>query len=91
MDKQGNIIFGKRSNPNNSEKRAPHPTLMGGTDPEVQAAGIIDIRGGKIYSIDDRSGHFRPNIKSMDKVESVLEKLYEKNKFLFDRKSKWRK
>ena len=30
MDKDGEIIFGKRSNPNDSSIRAPHPTLIGG-------------------------------------------------------------
>lgn len=25
----------------------PHPTLIGGTNPTVQGAGIVEIRGGK--------------------------------------------
>ena len=29
MDKNGNIIFGKRENPNDGRKRSPHPTLIG--------------------------------------------------------------
>lgn len=33
--KKGNIIFGKRINPNNPQKRAPHPTLIGGVDPKI--------------------------------------------------------
>ena len=28
MDTNGNIIFGKRYNPNNASKRSPHPTLI---------------------------------------------------------------
>ena len=40
-----------------SKTPTPHPTLIGGKDPKVKMAGILDIRGGKIYSYDDRSGH----------------------------------
>ena len=43
LDKDGNIFFGKRCNPNNSKGRSPHPTLIGGKDPIVQCAGIIDF------------------------------------------------
>ena len=91
MDKQGNIIFGKRANPNNPSKRAPHPTLIGGKDPQVQAAGMITFRKGRVLSIDDRSGHFRPNSLSLDKVDAALSKLYARNHNLFDKNSKWRK
>lgn len=91
MDDKGNIIFGKRANPNNPMKRAPHPTLVGGTDPQVQCAGMITFSNGKIVSVNNESGHFRPNIKSLDKVDQALKKLYEKNPYLFSKKSKWRK
>lgn len=91
MDTNGNIIFGKRCNPNDSAKRAPHPTLIGGKNPEVQCAGIIEFRKGRIFSVDNRSGHFRPNSKSLEKVDAVLRKIFNKNPNLFDRNSKWRK
>lgn len=91
MDNDGNIIFGKRSNPNNEDKRSPHPMLIGGKDPTVQVAGIIEFRKGKIYSVDDRSGHFRPNSKSMEKVDEFMKALYRRNPELFHSKSKWRK
>ena len=91
MDTNGNIIFGKRYNPNNSSKRSPHPTLIGGKNPEVQCAGIIKFTKGRILSVDDRSGHFRPNSKSLEKVDSFLDKLYKRNPNLFDKRSKWRK
>lgn len=91
MDTNGNIVFGKRQNPNNTSKRCPHPTLIGGKDPEVQCAGIIHFHKGRIVSVDERSGHFKPNSKSLDKVDSVLSKLYKKNPDIFDRDSKWRK
>ena len=37
------------------------------------------------------SGHYRPNIQSMGKVDSALQKLYESNPNLFHKDSKWRK
>ncbi len=91
MDQDGAIIFGKRSNPNDSSKRAPHPTLIGGKDPKVQNAGMITFRNGKIYSADNHSGHYRPNIQSMGKVDNALRKLYERDPKLFHKDSKWRK
>lgn len=91
MDKNGDIILGKRSNPNNPSKRAPHPTLIGGKDPEVQSAGMITLKNGKIFSIDNHSGHYRPNIQSMGKIENALQRLYERNPKLFHKDSKWRK
>lgn len=91
MDMDGNIIFGKRVNPVNPSKRAPHPTLIGGKNPKVQCAGMITFSKGKIVSIDNRSGHFKPNIQSMAKVEKAMDELYKKNPNVFSRKSKWRK
>lgn len=91
MDKSGNIIFGKRCNPNDGRKRSPHPTLLGGKNPEVQCAGMINFRNGKIYSVNTDSGHYRPNSKSLDKVNNALQKLYDSNPNLFHRQSKWRK
>lgn len=91
MDQRGNIIFGKRANPNNPNKRAPHPTLIGGKDPQVQCAGMITFHKGRILSVNDNSGHFKPNSKSLEKVDTALQKLYEKNPNLFDKDSKWRK
>lgn len=91
MDEKGNIIFSIRNNPNNPFSRAPHPTLIEGKDPKVKCAGMIEFRGGKIYGIDNKSGHYRPNIKSLKKVEEALNKLYKKNPQLFSKDSKWRK
>lgn len=91
MDTDGNIIFGKRANPNDQNKRAPHPTLIGGKDPQVQCAGMITFHKGRILSVNNSSGHFKPNSKSMEKVKAALQKLYEKNPNLFDKDSKWRK
>lgn len=41
----------------------------------VRGAGIIDIRGGKIYSIDNASGHFKPDKISLSSVQYAFEKL----------------
>ena len=65
--------------------------MIGGKDPQVQCAGIITFKDGKIFSIDNQSGHYRPNIKSMAKVEAFLDKLYKENPLLFYKTSKWRK
>lgn len=91
LDKNGNIIIGKRSNPNNPKKRAPHPTLIGGKDPQVQCAGIIEFRRGRIYKFNNASGHYQPNYASLSKVKKVLKRLYQKNPLLFHKDSPWRK
>ncbi len=91
MDKNGNIVFGKRVNPNDGRKRAPHPTLIGGKDPTVQCAGMIEFKKGRIVSANNSSGHYRPNIESMKKVDSALQKIYDKHPDAFDKQSKWRK
>lgn len=77
IDMDGNIIIGKR-NGNGKHEGAlptPHPTLIGGKDPQVQMAGMLDIRGGKIYSYDNQSGHYKPNIKSMKIADEVFGRL----------------
>ena len=91
MDTDGNIIFGKRSNPNDERKRAPHPTLIGGKDPQVQCAGMIVFKKGRIFSVDNQSGHYRPDLKSLNKVNDALERLCDSNPNLFDKNSIWRK
>lgn len=90
MDTNGNIIIGKRSNPNNPNARSPHPMLIGGKHPEVQCAGMITFKNGKIVSVDNQSGHFKPHINSLDKVDTALSDLAKRHPEIFDRKSKWR-
>ena len=87
VDTDGNLIFGKRSNPINPDARSPHPMFIGGKDPQVKVAGIIDFRGGKIFSIDVNSGHYRPPTQSLQAAEEVLSKL---PKEVFHRNSRWR-
>lgn len=88
VDTDGNLIFGKRSNPNNPNARSPHPMLIGGKDPQVKVAGIIEFRGGKIYAIDNDSGHYRPPSRSLEAAEKALTRLPRE---VFHRESKWRK
>ena len=91
MDAKGDIIIGKRANPNDGRKRAPHPTLIGGKDPQVQCAGMITFKKGRIVAVDTSSGHYRPNIQSLPKVQKALQKLCDKHPDLFDPNSEWRK
>lgn len=75
IDMQGNIIIGKRNGNGRDGAPTPHPTLIGGKDPQVQMAGILKVRGGKIYSYDNRSGHYKPNIQSMAAADEAFGKL----------------
>jgi hypothetical protein len=69
VDAKGDVIIAKRmGEPGGGPGRAtgmPHPTLIGGKNPTVLAAGEVEIRGGKIYRIDNQSGHFQPGRKTM--------------------------
>lgn len=73
VDTNGNLIIGRRNGSNKFQ--TPHPSLIGGKDPIVRMAGMVDIRNGKIHSWDDRSGHFKPNIKSMKYADEAFGKL----------------
>ncbi|MDD7063899.1 MAG: hypothetical protein PUI76_01230 [Mollicutes bacterium] len=76
---KGEVIIGDRNGNGRIGLPTPHPTFIGGIDPKVRMAGILKIRGGKIYSYDDRSGHYRPNIKSMKWADEAFAK-YPKSK-----------
>lgn len=91
MDDKGNIIIGVRQNPNDSSKRCPHPTLIGGKDPTVQCAGMITFSKGRISSVNTNSGHYRPNSESLPKVTSALQKMCDKHPEWFSPNSEWRK
>jgi hypothetical protein len=77
VDLEGNIIVGRRNGngTNKDDLPTPHPTLIGGKDPQVKVAGIIEIRGGKIYNYDNDSGHYKPNVKSMLAADEAFRKL----------------
>ncbi|GAA0666909.1 hypothetical protein GCM10010193_18200 [Kitasatospora atroaurantiaca] len=69
VDKNGDVWIGKRlAEPGAGPGRAtglPHPALIGGKDPVVLAAGETEVRGGRIYRIDNQSGHFQPPRSSL--------------------------
>ena len=44
LDSDGNIIIGTRAG-----QHMPHPTLIGGSDPTVHGAGIVEIRIFKVF------------------------------------------
>ena len=71
----GNIILGRRNGNGKGGAPTPHPTLIGGADPQVQMAGIVHIQGGKIASYDNQSGHYKPNAKSMHVADEAFGKL----------------
>lgn len=75
IDLEGNIILGKRNGNGRDGVPTPHPTLIGGKDPQVQMAGLVKIRGGKIVSYDNRSGHYKPHKKSMKVADDAFGKL----------------
>ncbi len=75
IDKHGNIIVGRRSGNGRGGAPTPHPTLIGGKNPQVQMAGILHIHGGKISIYDNHSGHYKPNIKSMSAADAAFSKL----------------
>ncbi len=75
IDMNGNIIIGRRNGNGRNGAPTPHPTLIGGQDPQVQMAGIIHIHGGKIASYDSQSGHYRPSQKSMEVADNAFGKL----------------
>ena len=70
VDMNGNIVIGSRAG-----QHMPHPTLIGGTNPTVQGAGIVEIRGGKIYSMDNSSGHFKPDSNCMTSAQNAFGQL----------------
>jgi len=73
IDNQGNIIIGTRGKKSNGDTlHMPHPTLIGDENPQVKAAGIIDIRRGKIFEVDNASGHFKPESESLQIAEQTF-------------------
>ena len=80
----GDIVVGRRNGNGPHGSPTPHPTLIGGRNPRVKMAGMLEIRGGKIFSYDGRSGHFKPNRRSMDVADEAFGRLPSN---LFHRKS----
>jgi len=62
----GHVIIAARSG---HQKDLPHPTLIGGYDPEALSAGLVFFRDGKIVRVFiNASGHFKPNTLSSIEV-----------------------
>jgi hypothetical protein len=82
VDEVDNIIIGTRApgiSPFNG--KAPHPTLIGGVNPTVKTAGIIEFRAGKIYKVDNVSGHFKPTAESLYNSRSLFNQKFSLNNF----------
>lgn len=59
INKDYEIIIAARSG---HQRDLPHPTLIGGDDPEVLSAGMVFFRDGRIIRVFiNASGHFKPN------------------------------
>lgn len=78
VDEAGNIHIGTRGGMANS---FPHPTLLGGTNPNVQCAGMIKFNQGRILEINNSSGHFKPSGVHLQQVESVFQSKFPPNSF----------
>jgi len=69
IDELNNIWIGGRGGVNSF----PHPTLVGGYNPNVKCAGMIHFKNGKIYRIDNNSGHFKPLKGMFDDAIKIFE------------------
>ncbi|MCX6595906.1 MAG: hypothetical protein NTV70_06025 [Acidobacteria bacterium] len=66
----GEIIIAARSG---HQRDLPHPTLIGGDDPEALSAGLVLFRDGRIVCVFiNASGHFKPNDLSSIEVSLAL-------------------
>lgn len=87
VDINDNIIIVTRTkgmNFSTPDGFAPHPTLIGGSNIQVKAAGTIEFRGGKIYKVDNASGHFKPSLKSLDNAKEIFKKKFSEKSFSND-------
>ena len=76
LTKEGKLVMGTRNKlAGEPAGRFSHPTLIGGKDPEVLAAGMFRLRAGKVEWVDNASGHFQPNDKSLVAVADAFMKL----------------
>ena len=64
------LIIGARSG---RQRDLPHPALIGGEDPTVLSAGMVEFADGRIKKIEiNASGHFKPNAPSSVEVSAAL-------------------
>ncbi|MDO4501105.1 MAG: hypothetical protein Q4B60_07535 [Erysipelotrichaceae bacterium] len=88
LDPDDNIVIAIRKNVL-GEKKSPHPTLIGGKNPLVKCAGMMTFNNGKIVSVDNMSGHYKPNLKSLSSVKDKLEAISQDNIKIFSIDSEW--
>ncbi len=87
VDETDNIIIGTRAKGFDfsvPDGKAPHPTLIGGVDPTVKTAGIIEFRAGKIYKVDNVSGHYKPSSQSLINAKTLFNQKFSTNNFSDD-------
>jgi len=83
IDELGNFIIGKRARSDSFPTGMPHPTLIGGKNPKVLGAGELYIKGGKIYWINNKSGHYQ-HTNSLSRAHTCIENINKNlNKNLF--------
>jgi hypothetical protein len=75
ISRTGQLIVGTRAKSPSNPSGMPHPTLIGGKNPTVKAAGMIEVLRGKILRIDNASGHFKPDARSLKISQEAFEKL----------------
>ena len=64
------LIIGARSG---TQRDLPHPALIGGEEPTVLSAGMVEFADGRIKKIEiNASGHFKPNAPSSVEVSAAL-------------------
>lgn len=78
VDEAGNIHIGTRGGTANS---FPHPTLIGGVNPNVKCAGMIKFKQGRILEINNNSGHFKPSAANLQQIESIFLNKFPPNSF----------
>lgn len=61
VTEKGDVLLGRK-----------HSFMSGGSD--VQAAGILKMRNGKIVNIDNNSGHYTPNLEEAKNFKEILKK-----------------
>jgi hypothetical protein len=79
VNEDGEVIvgarLGQRGNVQDRATGMPHPTLVGGKDPKVLAAGEVEIRAGRIYRVNNQSGHYQPTRGALRATAKAFMKL----------------
>jgi hypothetical protein len=76
IDETDNIVIGGRAG-----SSMPHPTLIGGKNPNVKCAGMIRFKDGRILEISNNSGHFKPSNTLLQQAEIIFKQKMPANSF----------